>query len=230
MKDYELLRPGVCLRQDARLRLTTDALVLASFAAWRTGSRIADLGCGSGALSLLLLARDPLCRVAGLELDAQACLLAAQSRARSALSGRFTIVQGDLRSRDALLRVGLCDAAVCNPPYFPAGGNSARCENTCTLAQVCAAANHVLKNGGNFFLVHRPERLCDAICALRAAGLEPKRIRFVRHTAQSPINLILIAAKKGGKPGLHYEPDFILYTADGRESPEYRAICDLGGA
>lgn len=76
--------------------------------------------------------------------------------------------------------------------------------------------------------MHRPERLCDIFCALRECRLEPKRLRFVRHTAASPVCLVLIEARRGGKPGLHYDPDFIEFHPDGTETDEYRAAYHRG--
>ena len=92
-----------------------------------------------------------------------------------------------------------------------------------------AAPGHsaVLTVGGRLYLVHKPERLADLMVFLRAARLEPKRIRFVRHRAESAVNLVLIESRLGGKPGLQYEPDLILYTQSGELTAEGRRIYHL---
>ena len=90
-----------------------------------------------------------------------------------------------------------------------------------------AAAARALRWGGRFFLVHKPERLVDLLTGLRAARLEPKRIRFVRHRAETAVNLVLIESRLGGRPGLQYEPDLILYTQTGDLSAEGRRIYHL---
>ena len=71
------------------------------------------------------------------------------------------------------------------------------------------------------------ERLVDLLTGLRAARLEPKRIRFVRHRAETAVNLVLIESRLGGGPGLQYEPDLILYTQTGDLSAEGRRIYHL---
>ena len=106
-----------------------------------------------------------------------------------------------------------------NPPYFPSaqGGvcadearRIARHEDSPhALGELCLAAAQLLPHGGRFFLCHRPERLGDLIGALRAANLEPKRLQLVQHDAKSSPYLLLCEARKGGKPGLVFEPAFV---------------------
>lgn len=221
----ETLWNGICM-EDGPFPLGTDSVACAWFADFPKGSKICDLGCGSGAISLMLLASDPTASVTGIELMPEAAAIAKDNARRSKLD--FTAIEGDIRTISDYLPAGQQDCVISNPPYFAVGSGfaakgilaKARSEETCDLSQLCAAAKWLLKTGGRFALVHRPERLADLIWHLRNAGLEPKRIRFVRHRHDQPISLILLEARKGGKPGLQYEPDLVLYDAQG-ESEEY---------
>ncbi len=98
---------------------------------------------------------------------------------------------------------------VSNPPYFQVNsggsGGAARSEEHCTLEQLCAAAGRLVKNGGRFALCHRPERLTDIVCALRAHGLEPKRLTLLSHGPDHPPSLLLVEAVRQGRPGLTIE-------------------------
>ena len=217
----------------AQFRVSTDSMVLADFCRIRPGSRVLDLGCGCGTLGLLLLGADETLHVCGIELQASAARQAQENAAQNALSDRLEIVCGDLRQAHAQLPPGSFDCALSNPPYYPPESgylhthdnlSAARSELFCPFDALCTAAARALRWGGRFFLVHKPERLVDLMTGLRAARLEPKRIRFVRHRAGSGVNLVLIEARLGGKPGLLYEPDLVLYDADGSESAEYRRI------
>ena len=67
------------------------------------------------------------------------------------------------------------------------------------------AAGRLVRNGGRFALCHRPERLVDALSALRAHGLEPKRLKTVSHRPEHPPALILVEAVRQGRPGLTME-------------------------
>ena len=211
-----------------QFRLSTDSVACAWFARFVRHDRVADLGCGSGAIALMLLASDPTLTITGIELQPEAAE-AAKFNAANNPAG-FTALEGDLREIKTLLPANSMDGVISNPPYFPVGSGKtaegplakARSEETCSLAQLCDAADWLLRWGGKFVLVHRPERLADLIWELRSRKLEPKRIRFVRHRPDSPVSLVLLEARKGGRPGLAYEPDLILFDQTGTETEEYR--------
>ena len=183
-----------------------DSLALGEFATVKPGLRVCDLGAGSGALLLLLARRTHSLTLTGVELDDLSARTARDNLARNGLEGR--ILNCDLRC--APLPAGQFDLAVSNPPYFPkhagASGGSARSEEFCTLDEVCTAAARLVKNGGRFALCHRPERLVDVLCCLRAHGLEPKRMKLVAHGPGYPPSLLLVEAVRQGRPGLAIEP------------------------
>ena len=82
-----------------------------------------------------------------------------------------------------------------------------------------------LRDGGAFCLVHRTERIAEIFAALRGAGLEPKRLRFVAFDPDSPPSLFLAEARKGARPGLAAEPTLFQFGPAGVESAEYKRIC-----
>lgn len=222
--------------QEKSFPLSTDSMLLASFVRVRKGERVADLGSGCGTLGLLLCARREDCSVEGIELQESVHLCALENIARNGLTGRLFSHLGDVRRISDLFSPGSFHSVISNPPYFPAGSGKisqrqsiARSEETLCLTELCRAAAWLLPTGGRFSLVHRPERLCDVFCALREAGLEPKRLQWVRHKADTPACLVLIEAVRGGKPGLSYEKDLIEFEADGSPTEAYRAAYDLGG-
>ena len=182
-----------------------DTLALGAFAAIKPRWRVCDLGTGSGALLLLLARRAEGLSLTGVELDPLSARTARDNLIGNKLAG--TIVEGDLRT--APLPAGSFDLVVSNPPYFPVNAGksagSARSEECCTLEELCAAAARLVKNGGRFALCHRPERLCDVLCALRKHHLEPKRLRLVAHGPGHPPSVILVEGVRQGRPGLTIE-------------------------
>lgn len=139
----------------------------------------------------------------------------------------------DRRVRRAVLPAGQFDLVVANPPYFAAGSGytspnpvraHARDERTCTMQDICTAMAYLTRWGGSAALVHRPERLSELLCALTAAGLEPKRLRTVARTADAAPSLVLVEARRGGKPGLRILPPLALCAPDGTDSEEIRRI------
>ena len=183
-----------------------DTLALGSFATVRPRWRVCDLGTGSGALLLLLAGREPTLALTGVELDAAAAQTAQNNLNSNGLEG--PILCCDLRS--APLPAGRFDLVLSNPPYFAVGsgtsGGSARCEESCSLDELCAAAARLVKNGGRFALCHRPERLTDVLCTLRKHGLEPKRLKLLAHSPTQPPSTVLVEAVRQGKPGLDIAP------------------------
>lgn len=221
---------------DAQFRISTDSMVLADFCRIRPGGRVLDLGCGCGTLGLLLLGADRTLQVCGIELQEAAAWQARENAEANGLSERMHIVCGDLRQTHDGIASGSFDCVLSNPPYYPPESGylhtqdslcAARSELCCPFDALCAAAARAMKWGGRFFLVHKPERLVDLVTRLRAARLEPKRIRFVRHRAGSAVNLVLIESRLGGRPGLQYEPDLLLYTQSGELTAEGRRIYHL---
>lgn len=230
----ESLWNGIRLVQpEDNFRLGTDSVLVADFLTLPRQAQIADLGTGSGAIGLMLCARDETCQVTGIEIQSRACEIARQNIALNHLEHRFTVLQADLRQIRSRLPANRFDCVIANPPYFPVGSGKAcqeealaiaRTELCCTLADVCSAAGWLLRYGGSFAIVHRPERLCDLVWQMRANQIEPKRIRFVRHTSNSPVCLVLLEGRSGARPGLTYTPDLIQFCADGAETDEYRTI------
>ena len=137
----------------AQFRLSTDSMVLADFAAFPRGAAIADLGCGCGALSLLLCAGDAQARLTGVELQPDAAACARRNAGRNGLTERFTVINGDLREHRTLLPHGAFDGVISNPPYYPAGSGRAaenealalaRSELACTLDDLCQLHESIL--------------------------------------------------------------------------------------
>ncbi len=226
----ESLWNGIVLKRGP-FPLGTDSVLLSHFVSLRRGSRVADLGAGCGTLGLLLAGRDPSCTVTGIELDDAAYAMGLENLTLNALP-QLRLIQADIRQIRQVLPPGSFDHVISNPPYFPVGSgkaaNAYRSELTLTLQELCQGAAWLLPSGGTFSLVHRPERLCDLFWELRSNGMEPKRIQFVRHKADAPVCLVLIEARRGGKPGLTYLPDFIEFHPDGSETEEYRAAYHRG--
>ena len=196
--------------------LSTDSMVLAQFAKLPKNARVLDLGSGCGTLGLLLCAGRTDCRVTGLELSENAHLAALENIRRNELSGRMESICCDLRRLPKDF-TGSFDCCVSNPPYFSGGPAAsrtplARREDCCSPAELFAAASKVLKFGGDFFLVHKPERLAELIARGSEAALEAKRLLLLRHKQDGPIALICIQFRKGGKPGLIFEENSLFDT------------------
>ena len=92
------------------------------------------------------------------------------------------------------------------------------------LEDYIKVSNKLLKDKGEFYMVHRPERLVDIISHMRQYKIEPKEIRFVcSHINESP-KLVLIKGVKNAKPFLKFKEDLYIYNKDGNYTEEIYKI------
>ena len=227
----EQLPNGFTLQlSDGAFPLSTDSMILADFVRLHRKARVVDLGAGCGTLGLLLCAKDPACHVTGIELDPSAHRGALDNIQRNDLIGRLESICMDLRNLPGDFS-GKFDVCISNPPYFSGGPASqrtpvARHDHHCSTGDLFAAAGKALKFGGDFFLVHKPERLAELIARGSESGLEAKRLQLLRHRTNGPVSLILLQLRKGAKPGLSWQEES-LFDANGSPTDYYRRVYHL---
>ena len=225
----EYLPNGFCLELcPGGFPLSTDSIILADFVKLKRNARVLDLGSGCGTLGLLLCASDETCTVTGLELDENAHNQALENIRANALASRLYSICADLRAMPGEIPRQSFDCCVSNPPYFSGGAISqkapmARQEISCSLSDLFAAANYALRYGGDFYLVHKPEKLAQLISCGAAWGLEAKQLMLLRHKEGGPITLILLQLRKGGKPGLQLHERW-LFDSRGEPTDYFREV------
>ena len=211
--------------------LSTDSMVLADFVRLSKNANVLDLGSGCGTLGLLLCAADPGCTVTGVEICKSSHRAAEENILQNSLQSRMKSICADLRAIPSLLPAGSFSCCVSNPPYFSGGPASktnplARRDDLCTTADLFRSAAWALRYGGDFFLVHKPDRLAQLCSCASQAGLEPKRLRIISHRPESKPAMILLQCRKGAAPGLIWE-QISLFHADGSPTPAYKKIYHL---
>lgn len=207
---------------------STDSMVLSDFAKLPRNAKVLDLGAGCGTLGVMLCAKDPGCAVTGIELDPCAHEMALHNAKANGIESRLTSICGDLNNISSLVAQNCFSVCISNPPYFSSGFKSqtlatARHEDTCSMAALFQAANWALKYGGDFFVVHKPERLAELFACAANHSLQPKKLCLVRHRADGPVSLVLVQCRKGGKPGLSWQEQS-LHDSLGNPTEFYRAL------
>lgn len=211
--------------------LSTDSIALAGFVRLPPKATVLDLCSGCGTLGLMLCAADENCCVTGVELDENAHRTALENSRRNGLSTRLLSICADIARIPEMIPPGSFRCCISNPPYFAGGPASqshpsARREDTCPLDTVLSSAAWALQYGGDFYLVHRPERLAEIFAKASALHLEPKRLCLLRHRENGPVSLVLIQCKKGGKPGLSWE-EWTLFDTLGNPTERYKTLYHL---
>ena len=244
----DMIRPGERLdslqfqglqiiQKENGFRFGTDSVLLADFAAARIGDQVADLGTGTGILSILMASRQVSSCYTALEIQPDMAEMAARSVRMNGLGDRIEVMAMDFREAARRLGYGKFSLAVCNPPYGKAGGTLlsekeseriARHESECTLEDVVRSASELLKTGGRLAVVYPAPRALEMMCAMKDFRLEPKRIRTVHSRWDREPKLALIEAVKGGGSMLHWMPPLILNGEDGLPTAEWKRIYRIG--
>ena len=217
---------------DGCFPLSTDSMLLAHFAKLPRNAHVLDLGSGCATLGLLLCAKDNNCTVTGLEISETAHAAALENIDRNGLSSRLSSICRDLRNLPAEFTSAF-HCCVSNPPYFSGGPAKlatpiARRDDFCTPGELLQAAAKALRYGGDFFLVHKPEKLAQLIGCGAACQLEAKNLTLIRHREGGPITLILLQFRKGGKPGLQIHEQ-CLFNVHGDPTDYHREVYHIQG-
>jgi tRNA1Val (adenine37-N6)-methyltransferase len=226
-----LLRGRIKLFQPARgFRASVDPVLLSGFVSTPLG-RFADLGCGTGAVAFLLLARDPQARGVGIELQPRLASLASAAVPENGFADRFQIVAADIREHP--LPAASFDLVVSNPPFQPRGQGElppdqersiAHHEVALTLPEWLEAAARLVRPDGRVAAIFAAGRVGELLAALSARGLTPVRLRPVYPRPGTPATRVLVEARRvpGSRP-LTLEPPLWVHEGEGY-SPEVRRL------
>ena len=200
-------------RPDA-FRFGTDSVLLADFAAPRRDEIAVDLGCGTGAIALLMAGHQARMRVDGVELQPDVADMAGRSVALNGLQSRMRVYCLDMREAWRTLGAGRYSLAVCNPPY---GRSGAALESR-------SEAFRIARHEGELTVIYPAPRAYELMRAMDEAGIAPKRLRTVHGVEGRVPKFVLLEGVKQGGEGLHWLPPLVLRNEDGSFSGEWHRI------
>lgn len=212
----------------AGLTFGTDSYLLAAFSRAVKNGACVELGGGTGVVSLLCAAREKYKSIRCVEIQEYFATLIMRNARINSLTEVVKPLCADVRELTAETIGTEVDSVISNPPYMRQGSgkdnsspemNAARREEHGTIADFCLSAGRLLRYGGYFTAVYRPDRLVQLIVSMRNAALEPKRLVTVYPTIGDTPCLVLIEAKKGAAEGLVHSRPLVIYKEKG--STEY---------
>ena len=222
------------IQNEKGFRFGIDSVLLSDFAKnIKSGSNVVDIGTGTGIISLLLCKKTSLSKIYGIEIQKEVAEMAQRSVELNELQGKMEILNINIKNVFDVLEKNKFDVVVTNPPYKKANTGLkseetsnliSRHEVECTLEDIAKQSYLLLKDKGEFYMVHRAERLVDILCTLRKNKLEPKVIRFVHSKQNDKPNLILIKSVKNAKEFLKIERPLIVYKENGEYTDEILKI------
>lgn len=224
-------------------RFGEDTVLLADFAsrlfAGQPGRRlrIADLGAGCGASSILLAARLPAASILAVELDKHSLSALNRNVRLNGLTDRLTIFNSDYSqwpagmpcAPDGSSLAGSFDLVIANPPYglsqqvngIDARLKMAREEHAMTLDSLLEAARLLLRPHGRLALIHRSVRLTDILLKMRQHQIEPKDLRLVSSIENRAPARVLLSGVHQARPGsLNVQAQLVIRDAQHRLTTE----------
>ena len=211
-----------------------DSVLLSDFAKnMKNNSTVLDLGTGTGIIPILLCGKTNLKKVIGIEIQQDVANMAKRSSQLNNLQDRFEVVNTNIIDLKNIYEKQSFDVIVTNPPYKKentgiTNENEAklisRHEITANLEDFISISKDLLKDKGEFYMVHRPERLVDILSLMRKYKIEPKMLKFVSPNKNKEPNLILIKGIKNANSFLKVEKTLYVYNEDGKYTNEILKI------
>lgn len=204
------------------MKVGTDGVLLGAWAP--SGSRILDVGTGSGLIARMLMQRCPEAEVEGIDID-EAAVAQAKKNGVRAFQARLQDWKSD---------IGDCyDLIVSNPPYFQnslknpdRGRELARHTDSLGYEELIAHSARLLKEEGQLALI-LPAEAEEEIRNLAARySLFPTHITRVYSKETKPARRVILAfSRKNSIVGL-IEDSLVLEDEKGGRSAAYSKLCE----
>ena len=211
-----------------------DSVLLSDFAKnIRNNSKVIDLGTGTGIINILLTGKTKASEFVGVEIQEDVAEMAKRSVILNKLENKIKIINDNIINLKNLYKENSFDAVVTNPPYKKLNSGIinennkkliSRHEVTAKLEDFIRIAAYLLKDHGEFYMVHRPDRLVDIFDIMRKERIEPKLIKFVYPNEKKKTNLVLIKGIKNGNPFLEFDNNLFVYNEEGSYTDEILKI------
>jgi tRNA1(Val) A37 N6-methylase TrmN6 len=224
----------VIYQNDDYFAFSLDSVLLSNFVTLKlSDKKIVDFCCGNAPIPMLMSFRTK-ARIFGVELQKEVFSLGYDSVIENGMSEQISLFNADVKDVYDYIDAESMDVVTCNPPYFKYQEGSlvndndvktvARHEIKLNLDDVLKASRYVLKNGGTFAMVHRPDRMMEIINLMQKYGIEPKKIRLVYPKMGKDANILLIEGIKNGKSGLKVLSPLFIHNEDGSYVEEVRKM------
>ena len=220
----DLHRNGYQIIQDpGRFCFGMDAVLLSGFAKVKPNEKVLDMGTGTGIIPILLEAKTRGAHFTGLEVQPESADMAQRSVLYNHLEEKISIVTGDIKDASNIFGASSFDVITTNPPYMIGehgikndadAKTIARHEVLCTLDDILKQGARLLRQGGRFYMVHRPFRLAEIFAKMVEYKIEPKRMQLVHPYVDKEPNMVLIEGMKGAKSRITIEKPLIVYKEE----------------
>ena len=231
----EIVGKNLQIYQDSEFfKFSLESVLLPNFVEIRLrDKKIIDLCSGNCPIPLILSNKTKL-PIIGVEIQKEVYDLGIKSIKLNHKEDQITLLNEDVLNLNNIFSGDTFDLITVNPPYFKNLDTSlknknnvktiARHENNLTLSKLLKISSYLLKENGNFYMVHRTERLIEILNELKKYNLTPKKLQFIYPNINKESKLFMIKATKGGKDGIKVVDGIYIHNEDGSYREEIKEI------
>lgn len=201
-----------------------DSLLLVNFCDVRKEDKIIDICSGNCPIPLMLESKVNN-KITAVEIQKEIFELGSESIKINNLENKIELLNMDAKDLTNIYETDTFDVLTCNPPYFKVLEDSikndnnvksiARHELLINMEDIFKISRKLLKNNGKLVMVHRVDRLNEIIELSKKYNLEIKRLQFIYPKENEDANMIIVEARKNGKPGLKVLSPIIVHDENG---------------
>lgn len=208
------------------MKVGTDGVLVGAWA--DGGSRILDIGTGSGLIALMMAQRFPESLITAIDIDPECCLQAKKNADASPFKKRISVVNASLQDFAAdSLNSSAFDAIVCNPPFYQnslkspdSKRNLARHADTLSLHDLIVCSKSLLTPTGRLSVIV-PSDIKESLESEGIInGLSIFSSVLLKPTLKKSPNRIMVDFTMKYQPGLPLQTEHLM-EADGSRSEWY---------
>ena len=211
-----------------------DSVLISNFCAQnKIAGNAVDIGSGTGIISILIATKAKINHIYAIEIQNEIAEMSKRSIKLNHLENKIEVLNINLKNSLEYITPNSIDCVVTNPPYMKNGSGAkndepgkiiARHEVKATLSDILDVSYKLLKDRGEFYIVHRMDRLVDVLSECRMKKLEPKVIQFIHPYVNKSPNLFMIKAIKNGGKQLKVLDPLVIYNDNGEYTDEILKI------
>ncbi len=225
--DDSILNGKILLRQPKKgYRVAIDPIILASLIEPKDNQEILDVGCGVGAISLILKRKNRSAKITAIDIDENMCELCRYNSEKNSLELNVRNI-----GIESMPRENLYDIIVTNPPFFSKESSrvSATKElanfETMELSEWISLCLNLLKNKGHFSIIHDTSRIGDILAAIKGRAGAAEVIPIFSKENKEAIRVV-VKCVKGSFSKTKIHRGIVMHSEDGKYSEVAKKILD----